>query len=136
MIRVIRKILRYEGVLKGSLSFVFVTDQKIKSLNKKYLKHDYATDVLAFDLGRQDSSVSQRVVKLRHAKTLDGEVIISTTAAVKNAGIFKTDPIAEITLYIVHGILHLLGYDDRTAKDIKRMRKKEKELMRILNNRE
>jgi len=65
-------------------------------------------------------------------KHLQGDIIISTDAVVANARKFKTSPQHELSLYIVHGILHLLGYDDHAAKDITRMRKKERELMKLL----
>lgn len=79
-----------------------------------------------------ESESDQR--KRRENKTVSGDIMISTDAAVKNHKEFKTTVSEELTLYIVHGILHLLGYDDHSKKDILKMRKKEKELMSELGN--
>ncbi len=107
------------------MALVFVSNPKIKALNKKYLKRNHATDVLAFDLS--DGALPAK-------KHLQGDIIISTDAVIANARKFKTSLRYELALYIVHGILHLLGYDDHAAKDITRMRKKEQELMEHLNS--
>lgn len=100
---------------------VFVSDSKIKILNKKYLKHHYATDVLAFDL-REDTK----------DKKLTGEIVISTGRVVANAKKYKTTQSKELMLYVIHGILHLLGYRDQEPKDIKQIRAKEQQLLTYL----
>ena len=111
------------------MSFVFVSRQKIAALNKKYLGRTYATDVLAFDLANQESSRPSRTKN----RILCGDVIISTDAVVKNAGEFKTSDAHELVLYVIHGMLHLIGYDDHKAADIKKMRAKEQELLEVVN---
>lgn len=118
ILKIIKAILRHEHVDSAVLSVVFVTHQKIKALNKKFLNRDYVTDVLAFDL-------SDSGPKNRKLKAISGDIIISTDAALKSIKTYKTTLSAELALYIVHGILHLLGYDDHKASDIKRMRKRE-----------
>ena len=77
--RIATTILRREGVNQAILSFVFVSHQKIRALNKEYLNRHYATDVLAFDLG--DSSGAAK----RKKSKLTGDIIISVDAARKNA---------------------------------------------------
>jgi len=104
---------------------VFVTRQRIKALNKKFLHRDYVTDVLAFDLN--DNGPSKRKLK-----EIVGDIIISTDAALKNAKVYETELAQELTLYVIHGILHLLGFDDHTHKDAQKMRKKEQELLAYL----
>jgi probable rRNA maturation factor len=98
---------------KRNLSVAFVTAAAIRKLNRKFLRHDYATDVLAF---RLDSD-------------LLGEVVISADAAraeAKRRGI----PVEEELLrYVVHGILHLLGYDDHAPADRARMWKRQERLL-------
>lgn len=102
-----------------------VTDRKIKALNKKFLNHNWSTDVLAFNLG----DISSR----GHAfQILEGEIILSTERAIQNAKRFKTSAHKEVLLYIIHGILHLLGYDDHALEGIRQMQKKEVELMNSL----
>jgi len=118
-------------VTKTSLSIVFVTRQRIKALNKKFLGRDYVTDVLAFDL-RGDYMPLPKGPKLKKVRTIDGEVIVSTDAVLNNTKAYQTSPAQELILYILHGILHLLGYDDHNSEDIKRMRRKEAELMSFL----
>lgn len=90
----------------------------MRALNKKYLRHDYATDVLTFDWKQQDSGV-----------ILDGEIIISTQTAKRNALDYRASAEDEILLCMIHGILHLCGFDDHSPADIKKMRAKENELM-------
>jgi len=107
----------------------FVSDRKIRSLNKKYLNHDYATDVLSFDLR---SSFSVPFPRGRGRRFLIGEIVVSTDTAVKNAAIYGTSVKREIILYLIHGILHLLGYDDHTPQEIQTMRRKEAQLLAFL----
>jgi len=64
---------------------------------------------------------------------IKGEVIISTDAAIKNSRIYKTSLAQEVVLYIIHGILHLIGYDDCCGIDISKMRKKEEETLNLLS---
>ena len=125
ILTVIRAILRHENVNAAILSIVFVSHQKIRALNKKYLKRNYVTDVLAFDL--KDNEFPKQM-----SKTLTGDIIISTDAALKNVNTFQTTLSQELVLYIVHGILHLLGYDDHKPADVKRMRRKEQDILKSL----
>jgi len=84
----------------------------MKALNKRYLNHDYVTDVLTFDLGEGL-----------------GEVIICPEIASANAKAHQTSTENEIILYVIHGILHLAGYDDKSPGGILEMRSMEKELL-------
>lgn len=114
------------------MSVVFVSSQKIRALNKKFLNRTYSTDVLAFDLGGNGST---REKSLKHPpKELVGDVIISTDAVKQNSIKYSTSESRELVLYIVHGILHLLGYDDHDAVDIDRMRLKEQEILSHLGS--
>ena len=120
--KIAKRILELEGVQSSELSIVFVSSQKIRAYNKKFLNRNHATDVLAFDMseeGRFDKKKS----------FLIGDIIISTDAAIQNAKAFKTSINYEIVLYVIHGILHLLGFDDHKEEDIKKMRKREKFLL-------
>lgn len=81
----------------------------MRRINKEYLGHDYVTDVITFD---------------------HGEIIICPAEAVRNAKAFKTTVRRELELYVVHGLLHLAGYDDHSEKDIARMRSMEQELLK------
>ncbi len=113
--KIINKVLREEKAgIKGEISVSFVNDYLIRKLNKKYLKKDSPTDVLAFNIG-----------DIKEKNKLYADILISTETALRNAKIFKTTPDYELKLYSVHGILHLLGYDDHSLKDKKIIRKKE-----------
>jgi len=123
ILTVTKAILRHERVHQATLSIVFVSHQKIRAFNNKYLKRNHGTDVLAFDLN------DHRVVPKRKPKTLTGDIIISTDAALKNVNAFQTTLSCELVLYITHGILHLLGYDDHKPSDVVKMRLKEQEIL-------
>ena len=99
-----------------NLSLVLVSDPTMARLNRQY--HDTAgtTDVLSFDYGAGH-----------------GELIISVPRAVAQARQFRTTPSRELALYIVHGILHLQGYDDRTPGPRRRMRAAERRWLRKLD---
>jgi len=125
ILKITRAILRHENVDQSVLSVVFVTHQKIKALNKKYLNRDHVTDVLAFDM---NDNANLR----RKPRTIMGDIVISTDAALKNIKMFKTQLSHELALYLTHGILHLLGFNDHKSADVKRMRKREEEVLSIL----
>lgn len=100
--------------LSGEITVCFVTDKEIKKINSKYLKNRYPTDVISFDISRDK-------------KELLADIVVSTDTAISNAKIYKTTPLYETTLYVIHGLMHVLGYDDRTSRQIAAMRKKEEE---------
>ena len=127
VLKIAKTILQHEGVKKVSLSIVFVTRQKIQALNKKFLHRTYSTDVLAFD-ARENVSARNR----RKPQEIAGDIIISTDEAFKNSRIYGTALSKELALYVIHGILHLLGYDDHVPTDVKKMRQKEQELLNYL----
>ena len=126
-----KKILRHEKVKTVDLSIVFVLDSKIKSLNKKYLQENHPTDVLSFDFKSVTRGNHEPRVTNNESR-INGEIIISADTALRNARAYQTSPQQEILLYVIHGILHLLGYDDHSPDDIQEMRRKEEELMSFL----
>lgn len=126
ILRMIRAILRHEGVDTASLSVVFVTCQRIRALNKKFLGRDCATDVLAFDSKECHNGA---VLPDEQDRRIAGDIFVSTDAAMRHAGMYQTSAGYEIILYVIHGILHLLGFDDGTRRGVKKMREKERELL-------
>jgi probable rRNA maturation factor len=114
------QILHLERKKDANLSVVFVDDKIIKQLNKDFLSKNRPTDVLAFDLSKEKQA----------KKTLDGEIIISLETAARNSKTFKTSLQYEILLYLAHGILHLGSYNDKSTVDKKRMREREKYILR------
>jgi len=129
LIKVVQAVLHKEGIQEAYLAIVFVTSQKIRALNWKFLKRKHTTDVLAFDLRGNGSSKES---KSKSSYGMAGDVVVSTDAVIQNAARFGTSVAYELTLYVVHGILHLLGYDDHDPHDTKKMRQKEKEILDFL----
>jgi probable rRNA maturation factor len=96
------------------------------------LSKTYATDVLAFDFQLKQLPLKARQVFVARPLDIHGEVIISVDMALKQSKQFKTSASEELLLYILHGILHLRGYDDHKPKDISRMRAKEQVILKQL----
>jgi len=105
---------------------VFVTDAKIRRMNRSFLGRDRATDVLAFDM-----SDAQFSYQRKKAAVLEGEVVISVMTASRNAKQFKNSLEQEVTLYVIHGILHLIGYDDHQPAASSWMRRREQQLLAL-----
>jgi probable rRNA maturation factor len=122
--QVARRALKHIGFSEEALSIVFVTPARMKTLNSKYLKHAYVTDILTFDY-HQGPKASAAV---------NAEIVICPSVAVANAKTFGAAPQDELELYVIHGILHLAGYDDHSPRQTARMRKKERELIGIINS--
>lgn len=123
--KVVLNILERQGIHKADLSIVMMTDRRIHALNKKFLKHDFPTDVITFDLSEGELSRKKRF----QTRIIDGEIYVSAVTAARQAKKIVRPAKQELVLYIVHGILHLLGYDDHTADDRKKMREKEEEIL-------
>ena len=95
----------------GDISIIFCSDNYILDVNMKYLQHDYFTDVITFDYCEGDK--------------LSGDLFISVDTVRENAKLYNTDFNDELHRVMVHGILHLIGYDDHSQKDKQLIRKKE-----------
>ena len=121
--RIALKFLKDED---KEVSIVLVDKEKIRELNKKFRKEDRFTDVLAFSLGREFIST----------RGLLGEVIISVEIAEKQAEERNHSLREELVLLLIHGILHLRGYDDKEGKKKEIMEKKEREVLISLGMRE
>lgn len=110
----------------AELEITFLDNESIRIFNKRYKKRDSPTDVLSFKIGRAEFG----------DKSFLGEILISSERAAENAGIFGTDFEEELVLYVIHGILHLFGYDDESPGDRSVMSRKEKETLRYLCRKE
>ncbi len=95
----------------GSISIIFCSDNYILDVNQNYLHHDYFTDIITFDYCEGDR--------------LSGDLFISVDSVKENSIEYRTEFEEELNRVIVHGVLHLIGYDDHTEEDIAMMRKKE-----------
>lgn len=112
--RIVKTVLRGEKAPGIRLSIVFVGNRRIRTLNRRFLNHDRPTDVIAFALGEPDE-----------AGGVHGEVVVSAECARAEARRRGVPVREEILRYVAHGVLHLLGYDDRTPAKKKRMWKKQ-----------
>jgi probable rRNA maturation factor len=111
---VARAVLEGEGVADHEISLAFVDNPTIHRLNKRYLNHDEPTDVLSFPLS--DAG----------ARKLAGELVIGVEVARDQAARRGHDVQAELGLYVIHGLLHLCGYDDKSDTTAARMRERER----------
>ena len=107
-VRYAEKILSALSVKSNGICILFANDAEIRRLNKKYRKRDKSTDVLAFETG---------------------DVVISAERAAKNSKRFGSTVADELKLYMIHGILHLSGYDDASSPKRKEMRGMEEEIL-------
>ncbi len=103
----------------AALSVVIVSDEEIAALHEEHLGQPGPTDVISFDLD-DESEGGERIV---------GEVIASADRAVAEARRRRRPPSDELALYVVHGVLHVAGYDDRTPAMRRRMRRREREVL-------
>lgn len=95
----------------GAISIIFCSDNYILDVNMKYLNHDYFTDIITFDYCE--------------GNVISGDLFISVDSVRENASFYGTEFADELNRVMVHGILHLIGYDDHTEEDQKTMRAKE-----------
>ena len=100
-----------EGSKIQNLNFLIVGDKRMIHFNKTYLNHDYSTDIITFDNSEN--------------KKISGDIVISIERVKENSKRYKVKLEDELRRVMAHGLLHLLGYDDKNEKEKKRIRKKE-----------
>ena len=105
------KLIKEENRIIGDISIVICTDEELKEMNIQHLNHDYFTDIITFDF-----TTGNRI---------SGELYISYDRVSDNASTYSVSVQEEYTRVCFHGVLHLLGYKDKTPKDKKLMRAKE-----------
>ncbi len=108
-----------EKVKFGIINLVFCNDEVIREYNRNYLGHDYETDIITF----HDKDINNQA---------EGELLISIETVKSNSVRFKTDYKSELNRVIIHGILHLCGYLDKTAREKALMRKKENYYLKLI----
>jgi probable rRNA maturation factor len=113
-------VLRGENVKDAEISLAFVDSPTIQRLNQRFLQHDEPTDVLSFPVAEGP------------AGKLAGELVIGAEVAQLQAQAGGHPVEAELALYVIHGLLHLCGYDDKTAEGVAEMRAKERRYLKEL----
>lgn len=113
ILKVIEKVIRAYRKPNGNLSFIFMNDESLIKINREFLQHNYFTDVIAFDYGEPDK--------------IDGEIYLSIDTIKNNAHNYKVSLREEVLRVMIHGTLHLCGFNDSTEEEKKEMKKREDE---------
>tara|TARA_B100001758_G_C18289948_1_gene546458 strand:+ start:580 stop:993 length:414 start_codon:yes stop_codon:yes gene_type:complete len=111
IIEIINSIVLEENKNVGELSLVFCNDTYLLKINKQFLDHDFFTDVITFDYCE--------------GNVISGDILISLERVKENAELFNVDFLNELHRVIIHGLLHLLKYKDKTKQEKKIMKNKE-----------
>lgn len=123
LVRAVEAVLAAEGAAELEVSVSVVPDAEIHALNRQYLSHDYPTDVISFPL--RDPGDPDPLL---------GEVVVSFDTAAREAT-RRAIPLAEeLARYVVHGCLHLLGFDDHTDADRERMHARQEQILASLGD--
>ncbi len=109
----LKQVVLKFGCIAGDLTFIFCSDEYLKAVNSKYLNHDYYTDIVTFDY--------------REGVVVSGDMFISVERVVENAGLFQCSVDDEFLRVMVHGLLHLLDFNDSNDSQKVIMREKENE---------
>jgi rRNA maturation RNase YbeY len=107
-----------EGFSIAPINYVFCSDGHLLEMNKQFLNHNYFTDIITFDY--------------TEGKRLSGDIFISIDRVADNAKAYKNTFECELHRVMIHGVLHLMGYKDKTPADEKKMRAKENAALKLL----
>jgi probable rRNA maturation factor len=110
--KLISSVFRKEEIKLAGLNYIFCTDKRLLKINQDFLKHDYYTDIITFELNPK-------------GQPIEGEIYISVDRVKENAHSLGISFKQELLRVILHGALHLCGYKDKTASQIKEIRQKE-----------
>jgi probable rRNA maturation factor len=116
----IRAVFADAQITQATVSIAIVDDATMHDLNRRFLDHDYPTDVLSFVLEQTGS-------------TLDGEIIVSADYALRSAHEYLWSADDELLLYVIHGALHLVGYDDLDSTSKSEMQEQERHYLGKFN---
>lgn len=114
-------IEKRNGELKD-LNYIFCNDDYILNINRQYLNHDYFTDIISFDYSEYDYETQKTLIS--------GDLFISLDTVRSNSKLIGVEFEEELHRVIIHGVLHLLGFKDKTEQEEKEMRKEEEECLR------
>ena len=123
----IKEIILSKNRRVGDINYIFSNDEYVLEVNRKYLGHDYYTDIITFDTSEYDEQIADNKVD-----RISADIIISLDTVAANAVTYGADFPQELYRVIIHGILHLVGYDDLNEADSCRMRKAEDEALALL----
>lgn len=104
----IKNVVAENDRIAGDITFVFMNDDELLDMNRKYLKHNTLTDIITFNYN--DNQI------------VSGDICISIDRVRENAATYKVDFLTELNRVMIHGVLHLIGFKDKTDEDKKVMR--------------
>ena len=116
----IRSVIKKEKCTLHSLNYVFCSDEYLKEINLQFLGHNTYTDIVTFNYNPSKGEI-------------EGEIYISVDRVQDNSKTFKSDFQAEIHRVIIHGVLHLIGFNDKSKREKALMREKEDTYLSLLN---
>jgi len=116
--KLLEKVIVKEGRISGDLNFIITSDEELRRINIQFLEHDYYTDVITFDYN--------------NGNVINGEVYISIDRVKENARNYKVSLRDEVRRVLVHGVLHLTGYDDKTEEERSEMHRLESYWMGLI----
>ena len=114
----VKDVAEKHGKIVGEIAYIFCSDEYIIDVNRKFLNHDYYTDVITFDYSE--------------GKKISGDIFISLDTVRTNAEAFNQDYYNELERIIIHGILHLCGFKDKEPNDKEEMTFQEDEAIKLL----
>jgi rRNA maturation RNase YbeY len=106
-----------EKKIAGTLNFIFTSNEQIKLMNLEYLNHNYFTDVITFDY--------------TEGNIISGDIFISIEQVKENAGLYKTELMDELRRVMIHGVFHLMGFQDSNEEERLTMREKENDALHL-----
>ena len=118
--KLISSVMQEFNLTISFLSISFINSDRLRDVNKEYLKHDYETDVITFNYSKK-------------MKDIDGEILISFEEADRNSKKYKVTYGKELSRLVIHGMLHLLNFDDKNTKSKKIMKRMENKLILSYN---
>jgi probable rRNA maturation factor len=119
--RAVRIVLAAQDIAEAEISVAVVSDDEIHRVNREHLAHDFPTDVISF-LYESDES----------PRRIEGEIVVSADTAAREAPRHGWEARSELLLYVVHGLLHLSGFDDLSPAVKRVMRREERRMMALL----
>lgn len=128
----IKEIISRKNLRVGDINYIFSNDEYILNVNRTYLSHDYYTDIITFDTSEYDDGTA--VHSSRSKRRISADIFISLDTVLANSKEYGVTFSCELYRVIIHGILHLIGYDDLTEEMSRKMHAAEDEALQILKN--